>query len=61
MVLNLESIDDSKVDVHQLASRLIDKFIWVNWPHLTYAKVTGIGSVMVKYFKNQYNGFIEKG
>jgi hypothetical protein len=42
MVLSLEDVSDEYSDVESLARKLLGKSVWVNWPHLTYAYVTGV-------------------
>lgn len=42
MILSLEDVSDECSDIWSLARKLLGKSVWVNWPHLTFAYVTGV-------------------
>ncbi|CAG7833351.1 unnamed protein product [Allacma fusca] len=51
MVLDLadENSQSKKLQVEEVAKNLLGKTVWVNWPHLTPALVTGVSDENVKY------------
>lgn len=42
MVLSLEDVPDNTDNLQALSKKLIGRTVWVNWPHLTFAYVTGV-------------------
>jgi len=59
MILSLENVSDECADIWSLARKLLGKSVWVNWPHLTFAYVTGILTREGKVIED--NGRILKG
>ncbi len=52
MVLSLEDVKDDPSDINALSRKLIGRTVWVNWPHLTFAYVTGVLTPKGKYFQD---------
>ncbi len=53
MVLSLEDVKDDPSDINALSRKLIGRTVWVNWPHLTFAYVTGVLTPKGKYFQDR--------
>lgn len=47
MMLKLE--DQGRPNIHEVASQLLDKEIWVAWPHMVEAKVVSVSSYQHTY------------
>ena len=50
----LLDIPAQNIKTQQVAKQLLGKTVWVNWPHLTFALVTGISDEYQKFVK-QYD------
>jgi hypothetical protein len=52
MIINLEEVNDDVSDLAALSRKLIARKVWVNWPHLTYAFVTGVLTRQAKFYQD---------